>query len=190
MVLSVEDFFNRFPNDKILSQNTGIRSRYGYNPYVGYDNTDGVPYTDFINPQKLDNRLPYMERVVNLSVNGKHKVYTFSSLAVRKAYNDEFEGQNVVVFFKKGTVSVLNQAKISESKDVGTAVIFKPEVDGKTLTFREKNGYFYDKETKSKWDISGRCLEGEYQGQQLQLVPHGQHLAFAWLSFYPDSEIY
>lgn len=190
MVLSVEDFFNRFPNGKILSQNTGIRSRYGYNPYVGYDNTDGVPYTGFINPQKLDNRLPYMERVVNLSVNGKHKVYTFSSLAVRKAYNDEFEGQNVVVFFKKGTVSVLNQAKISESKDVGTAVIFKPEVDGKTLTFREKNGYFYDKETKSKWEISGRCLEGEYQGQQLQLVPHGQHLAFAWLSFYPDSEIY
>lgn len=190
MVLSVEDFFARFPEGKILSQNTGIRSRYGYNPYVGYDKTDGVPYTGFINPQKLNNRLPYMERVVNLSVNGKHKIYTFTSLSYRKAYNDEFLGQKVVIFFKKGTVSVLDQVKISESKDVGTAVIFNPEVNGKLLTFREKNGFFYDKETKSKWDISGICLEGKHKGEQLQIVPHGQHLAFAWLSFYPDSEIY
>lgn len=190
MVLSVEDFFKRFPEGKILSKNTGIRSRYGYNPYVGYDKMDNSPYVGFINPQKLNNRLPHMERVVNFSVNGKHKIYTFTSLAFSKAYHDEFEGHKVVVFYKKGTVSVLDQAKISESKDVGTAVIFKPEVNGEWLTFREKNGYFYDKETKSKWDISGLCLEGKHKGEQLQIAPHGQHLAFAWLSFYPDSEIY
>lgn len=190
MVLSVEDFFSRFPNGKILSQNTGIRSRYGYNPYVGYDKADGSPYPGFINPQKLSNRLPNMERVVNLSVNGKHKIYSFSSLAFRNVYHDEFQGKKVVVFYKKGTVSVLDKGKISESKDVGTAVIFSPIVEGKFLKFTEKKGFFYDKETKSKWDISGRCLEGKYAGSQLEVVPHGHHLAFAWLSFHPNSEIF
>ncbi|MBU2525265.1 MAG: DUF3179 domain-containing protein [Bacteroidetes bacterium] len=190
MVLSVSDFFKRFPEGKILSQQTGISGRYGRNPYVGYDNQDGNPYAGFISTDKLTNKLPNMERVVNLTVDGQHKVYSFSSLQYKKAHHDNFQGKEVVVFYKSGTVSVLDAHKIAESKDVGTAVIFSPFVEDTKLTFREKNGYFYDKQTKSKWDISGLCLEGAYAGKTLEIVPHGNHLAFAWLAFYPDSEVY
>ncbi|MDP2060604.1 MAG: DUF3179 domain-containing protein, partial [Flavobacteriaceae bacterium] len=187
VVLSVSDFFERYPQGKILSkEGSGVNSKsYGQNPYVGYDALNGNPYGGFIKPEKLTRKLPNMERVVGLRINQKQLIYPFTELRKKKVVNDEFEGQKIVVFYKSGTVSVLDTYKISEGKDVGTAVIYKPIVEGQTLTFKEKKGYFYDVQTNSKWDITGKCLSGKHEGKQLEIEPHGIHLAFAWLAFYP-----
>ncbi len=192
VVLSVADFFERYPQGKILSkEGNGVNSKsYGQNPYVGYDALNGNPYGGFIKPEKLTRKLPNMERIVGLRINQKQLIYPFTELKKKKIVNDEFEGQKIVVFFKSGTVSVLDTYKISEGKDVGTAVIYKPIIEGQTLTFKEKKGYFYDVQTNSKWDITGKCLSGKHEGKQLEIEPHGIHLAFAWLAFYPNSEIY
>ena len=51
-------------------------------------------------------------------------------------------------------------------------------------------GIFTDSQTKSKWDITGYCYAGKLEGNQLQIMPHSNHFAFAWLAFNPTSEIY
>ena len=47
-----------------------------------------------------------------------------------------------------------------------------------------------DNETGSIWDITGYCREGKLKGKQLWIIPHSNHFAFAYLAFYPNSEIY
>ncbi|MCK5677786.1 MAG: DUF3179 domain-containing protein, partial [Flavobacteriaceae bacterium] len=34
------------------------------------------------------------------------------------------------------------------------------------------------------------CYDGKLKGKQLQIEPHSNHFAFAWLAFYPETEIY
>ena len=49
---------------------------------------------------------------------------------------------------------------------------------------------FFDKKTKSSWDLTGLCIDGKLKGKQLKIEPYSIHFAFAWLAFNPDSEIY
>lgn len=190
LVISVEEFFQRYPEGQILSPETGIAGGYGQNPYVGYDHPQGLPYESFIDKDKVDKRLPPMERVVDVESQGKRKVYPFSVIAKRGVINDTFNGKHIVVFYKSGTVSVLDEKEISKSRDVGSATLFNAVLDGQRLTFEKKGNVFKDKQTGSAWDITGRSVEGPFKGRQLRMEPHSNHLAFAWLAFYPDSEIY
>lgn len=68
LVISVEDFFGRYPNGKILSPNTGTDSQknYGKNPYENYDNESGKPYERYFDHAKLGYKLPPMERLIDL----------------------------------------------------------------------------------------------------------------------------
>jgi hypothetical protein len=68
--------------------------------------------------------------------------------------------------------------------------LFNAVLEGQKLTFRKKGEHFTDKETGSTWDITGHSLAGPLKGKQLRVERHSNHLAFAWLAFYPDSEIY
>ena len=190
LVISVDEFFQRYPNGQILSPQTGLAGGYGQNPYVGYDNLKGSPYGDFIENDKVDKRLPPMERVVDVESKGKRKIYPFSLIAKKDVINDTFHDKHIVIFYKSGTVSVLDERDISKSRNVGSATLFNAVLDGKKLTFRKKGEQFTDQETGSVWDITGRSIAGPMKGKQLRIEPHSNHLAFAWLAFYPESEIY
>ncbi|MBF8965516.1 DUF3179 domain-containing protein [Pontibacter sp. FD36] len=190
LVISVEEFFQRYPDGQILSPETGIAGGYGQNPYVGYDDPKGLPYESFIDKDKVDRRLPPMERVVDVESKGKRKVYPFSAISRLGVINDTFNGKHIVVFYKSGTVSVLDEKDISKSKNVGTATLFNAVLDGQRLTFQKKGEMFVDQQTGSTWDITGRSVAGPLKGKQLRIEPHSNHLAFAWLAFYPESEIY
>jgi len=193
LVISVEEFFKRYPDGKILSKATGIEGSeeyYGKNFYKNYDKSDGKPYDRFFSPDQIDPRLPAMERIVDIRSAGEFKIYTFSVVAEKGVLNDEFNGKNVVLFYQPGTVSVLDEKEISESKDVGMVTVFNSKLQDKILTFRKENGIILDNETNSKWDIIGRCIEGKLKGKELRIEPHGNHFAFAWLAFHPETEIY
>ena len=193
LIISVEEFFNRYPQGEILSKQTGFDKSekiYGTNPYKGYDNENSKPYEHFFNSDKIDKRFPPMERIVDIENNGKYRVYTFKSIEKKGVINDTFKSKNVVLFHQPGTVSVLDQSDISTSKDIGTISVFNRKLDGKNLTFKKSNTTFKDIQTKSSWDITGFCYEGELKGKQLKIEPHSNHFAFAFLAFYPDTEIY
>ena len=68
LVISVEEFFTRYPDGLILSPKTGTQAekRYGTNPYEYYDSKSAMPNKYFFDYKKLDKRLPPMERVIDI----------------------------------------------------------------------------------------------------------------------------
>lgn len=192
MVISVNDFFERYPKGKILSPKTGTnaQSSYGKNPYVNYDSKDNLPYDMYFDLEKLDSRLLPMERIIDIKGTDGYKIYPFSIIAKKGVINDVYSGKNIVIFYKEGTVSVLDSKDISKSKAIGSATVFSSILEGKHLIFKKKNGVFIDTKTKSVWDITGRCIDGKLKGKILIPEAHSNHFAFAWLTFHPESEIY
>ena len=67
---------------------------------------------------------------------------------------------------------------------------FNSKVNGKVLTFSYVDEFFIDKQTKSKWDNTGTCVDGKLKGKQLKIEIHSNHFAFAWFEFHPNSIIY
>jgi hypothetical protein len=191
-LISVEDFFKRFPEGLILSPRTGTTAegQYGINPYENYDQLDNKPWSHFFDHTKLDTRLQPMDRIIDVKGNKNYKVYPFTIIQKEGVINDRFENKNIVIFYKKGTVSVMDKREIAKSKDIGSATVFSAKLDGRVLSFQKKNGKIIDVETQSTWDITGLCIQGKMKGEKLEPEAHGNHFAFAWLNFYPDSEIY
>ncbi len=193
MIISVEEFFNRYPDGEILSNatnNDNLANRYGSNPYVGYDSDGADPYDRYFPASQVDSRLPAMERVIGIEVNGAYKIYPFSRIAEQGVVMNRFKNLDLLFFHSDLTVSVLDAREVSASKSIGSVTVFNPVVDGQLLSFTKQQGSFTDDQTGSLWDITGLCIEGKLKGRQLSLVHYSNHFAFAWLAFFPNSEIY
>ncbi len=192
LVISVNEFFNRYPDGLILSPKTGTKAeeRYGTNPYEHYDSKSGMPYERFFDHDKLDKRLPAMERVIDIEGKNGYKIYPFSIIKKEGVINDSFDDKSIVIFYQKGTVSVLDNKDISSSRNIGSATVFSAKLGNKLLTFKKESKKFIDTQTNSTWDITGLCIEGPLKGKELTPERHSNHFAFAWLNFYPESVIY
>lgn len=191
MKLSFEDFRTKFSEGVILSTSLGYtrtRTMYGVNPYVDYDNIDNERPRLYMG--KIDSTFPSMGRTVDVKSGDLRKVYSFSEIQKKGVINDISSEKPVLIFHKYGTISVLDKRRIKDSEDIGSAVVFNPEVNGEILTFRKENGKFIDNQTGSKWDITGKCYEGELKGKTLKLRNHGHHFSFAFFAFYPESDVY
>ena len=186
-IISYANFKESYPNGKVLSKKTGYLRSYGKNPYVGYDDINNTP---FLLQNAPDNRLPPMERIINVSLNGINKVYTFSTIEREKVIHDKVGKTDLVIFHLPGTSSALDKASIAGSRDIGAATVFESRLHGKQLSFKRKDGVFVDEQTKSLWNITGKAIKGSLTGKQLNPIIHGNHFAFAWLAFIPDSQIY
>ena len=192
LVISVEEFFDSYPKGKILSTNTQTRAqgRYGYNPYVNYDDPDGKPMESFFDINNLDSRLPAMERIVDIKGEKGYKIYPFTKIAEKGVINDTFERKEIVLFYNDKTISVLDNRIISISRNIGSVTLFSRVLGTDTLSFLKSGNRFIDDQSHSEWNITGKCIKGKLKGKQLKKIVHGNHFAFAWLAFYPDSEIY
>lgn len=68
---------------------------------------------------------------------------------------------------------------------------FLRSLPGRTLTFTLRGDVLMDQETGSTWDpVRGLGLTGPLRGEALRVVPHNPSFDWAWLDFYPTSEIY
>jgi hypothetical protein len=105
--------------------------------------------------------------------------------------NSEIEGVPVVVAFKRGVASALDDVEISSGKNVGTSGTFQRRIAGLTLEFQTAgNGRFRDRQTGSTWDISGRAVSGELEGRELRPVRHDDQFWFAIAAFFPEVEVF
>lgn len=187
-LVSLGEFFASYPEGLVLSTETGHQRDYGTNPYIGYDDPGNKQPRLF--QEEVDTRLPAMERVINIHINGKYKIYPLSVVSDKQVINDSFQGEPIVLFYSEKTVSVLDDNNIASSRNVGSVTAFDPRIDNKTLIFRKGRNGFEDTDTGSAWNITGMCTEGQLKGRKLRTLQHGNHFAFAWLAFYPGSEIY
>ncbi len=185
-LVSFADFKAAFPDAQILSQDTGFNRPYGQNPYRGYD-TDQRP---FLFQDIPDPRLQAVDRVVAVTIGDEAKAYPYKVLAEENVVEDTVGGQDVVVFWKAGTTSALDAGSIADSRDVGAATVFDPNLNGQKLTFAWDGTNFVDDQTGSQWNIFGESTGGEFAGQQLTPVQSVNQFWFAWAAFRPDTKIY
>lgn len=184
-IASFGDFRSTHPDAPVLSRETGYPDyhwRYGNNPYSGYDDISRSPFLFF---EEVDGRLPAMERVVTVSLNGEDAAYPFNVLAEQKVVEDTVGGEPIVVFHQPGAVSPFS------ATDIGAAGVFAPTLDGKTLKFSVNDkGEIRDTETQSKWNVLGRAVAGPLAGKQLQSIINGNHFWFAWAVFKPETRVF
>ena len=188
MLISLEDYSTTYPDGKILSTETGHFRQYGTNPYTQYDSPENTQPRFF--KEDIDERLPAMERIINVHIGGDYKVYPLSIVQQKKVINDRFNDKLLVLFFEEKTVSVLDEAQIAESKQIGSVTVFRATIDNQPLTFTRTDNGFRDDQTNSIWSITGKCIDGKFKGRELWPINHGNHFAFAWFAFHPESEIY
>lgn len=187
-IVSFEQFAGAYPDAEVLSRDTGFHRSYGKNPYRGYDDINNIP---FLMKDPADPRLPAMERVLNVTVGERHRIYPFSEFNHEPVINDTISGIPVVVLSMEDTASALDGGTIATSRIIPSATVYRRQLNERTLTFEQReDGLFYDLETGSQWNLFGQAVKGELLGEELNTVESGQHFAFAWLAFYPDSEIY
>ncbi len=186
-IISFEQFRSAYKDGLVLSRKTGYQRPYGQNPYIGYDDIYNTPshYSG-----KSDGRLRPMEKVVTVSVSGLDKAYPHSITWELGVINDKIANTPLVVFHDEGAVSALDDAYIDSSRQVGSTGVFERRFEGRLLTFAYRDGVFYDEQTESTWDITGRATSGLLKGKQLKRIVHGDYFAFAWLVFKPQTRIY
>lgn len=181
-------FKQAHPEARVLSRETGYDRKYGENPYVRYDQRES-PISAFFGGRR-DDRLPAMERVVALEAADGAVAYPFSSLAKKRAVNDELDGEPIVVLWAPGAASALDAPRIERGRDVGSSGVFRRRVNGRALTFEPAgDGRFRDRQTGTTWNILGQALEGPLVGTQLETVQHGNHFWFAWSVFKPETAL-
>jgi hypothetical protein len=189
-IVSLDTFAAMWPDGDVLSRDTGHQRAYGHNPYPGYDRADEHP---FLYEGTLDGRIAPKERVVTVGEGAGAIAFAWSDLARVGVATETVGGLPIVVLWVPGTVSALDEALIDESADVGSTGVFRPEMDGDPLTFERPTGTdgpIVDRETRSTWTVTGRSIEGQLAGSQLEPVPHGNHFWFAWAAFSPETRIW
>jgi hypothetical protein len=192
-IVSWGDWRAAHPSGRVLSQDTGFDRAYGQNPYQGYDS----PGNDdpFLFAGDPDPRLDATAHVLGVDASGRQVAFPYEELARHavdgfSAVQTRLGGQDVVVFWKQGTASALDQPKIAASRDVGSATAYEPRSGDLLLHFDAAPGGFVDQETHSRWDLFGRAVQGPLEGAQLRALPAVDHFWFSWAAFFPDTEIY
>jgi len=84
----------------------------------------------------------------------------------------------------------MDERTIHRSRDDGATGVFSRVLNGELLEFEYTDGEIRDKKTGSMWNISGRAISGPLTGEQLKTMIYGDYFAFAWLVFYPDTNMY
>ncbi len=192
LIISVKDYFDRYPNGKILSPEgiSIIDKKSGHHLFHHLNHDNNNMDTTYFLPEKVDPRLPPLERVLDIHVADHIMIYPFSIIAKKEVINEIFDKMPFVIFYHKDMVSVLDEDDFAKSKKIGSATAFRSDLDGVNYTFHKKGNYFIDNQTGSVWDITGYCREGTLKDKQLMFLPHSNHFAFAYLAFFPEAEIY
>jgi hypothetical protein len=190
-LLSFGEWRSQYPDGLVLSRDTGHTRPYGENPYEYYD-TKERPYQSFFRGP-ISPKLPPMARVVGVRLGEKAVAYAYDRIAgtaTRGVVHDTVSDQELVVLWSTGTASALDQPRISNGRDVGASGVFVPIVGGRMLTFEAEDGAFVDRETGSRWTLSGRAVSGPLTGDRLEPVPHLDTFWFAWWGHHPETNVF
>jgi hypothetical protein len=189
-LLSWADWRSAHPDGLVLSPRTGHVRRYGSNPYVGYEDEERPP----LFTGEPDPRLRSTEHVIGIA-GAETIAFPYSELERLSedgvaAVNRTIAGEPIAVFWKAGTVSALDAARIPMSADVGAAAAYVPRLDGRRLTFVVRNGEIVGDQTSSTWNIAGEAIAGPLEGRRLEVAIALDGFWFTWAAFHPETEIF
>ncbi|MCK5645825.1 MAG: DUF3179 domain-containing protein [Anaerolineales bacterium] len=177
------EFKTAHPDAEVLSRDTGHQRSYVENPYPGYDDVNSSPRFPGLDD---DDRLPAMERIAAVVIDGRAKAYPFSALEINQVANDTINGAPIVVFWKEGTQTTFGNLPTG----VGSSGVFSRELEDQVLTFTPADNGYEDLETGSLWNILGQAVRGPLLGSSLTPIVSTEHFWFAWSVFLPDTEVW
>jgi hypothetical protein len=189
-ILAWEEFTAIYPQALVLSRETSHVREYGFSPFAGLDGTDRLTgVLRALVEGEPNDRLAPLERVVAMELGGVSVAYPFESLSEVRVINDVVDGVPIVVFWKEGARSALDDAELSNSRNVGSTAAFRREVEGQLLTFEWTTGAFRDLETGSAWDLAGRAVSGPLASLELVPLVSAEPFWFVWAAFQPETEV-
>ncbi|WP_372593535.1 DUF3179 domain-containing protein [Actinotalea sp.] len=192
------DWLAAAPEGWVLSRETGAQRPYGTNPYVGYDDIDN---TDTFLDEAVDTQFAAKLRVVVFPGAADPVAVLAGDLAALGVAEILVDGSPVILFSAPGLASALDVADVADGAPVTATGAFRPEVDGRVLTFTTLIGgepgvgpaagaaVARDEQTGSDWDLLGRAVDGPLAGARLTAVPHVNTFWFAQAAFRPDTEV-
>ena len=186
-VMSYGDFKENEPGGRVLSLDTGYDLPYGRNRMSDYDTSGPIGR---IFRWDVDQRLPAKERVMVIEHADDMVAVPYTALSEQKVITTDVGGQETVILWGPGTASVYSE-RMADGVDVGAAVAYSPNVDGRRLRFRptDVDGRFEDRETRSIWTLAGKAIEGPLAGHTLQGAEHGVHFWFVWAAYRPETRV-
>jgi len=188
-LLAWDEFAATYPDGQVLDrERTGFERRYGANPYVGYDDPETQP---FLFVGDVDARALAKRRVVGIVRDDAARAYALSAISgdVAKATNIEVGGDRLVILWKAGQSTALEDIEVAGGRDVGSVGVFLAEAEGTPVTLSAAAGSFVDDETGSTWTVTGKAVAGPLEGTQLERVPHLDTFWFAWATYRPGTEL-
>jgi hypothetical protein len=157
------------PESNTVSGRTATRN-YDVPPYLGYAYTERIG----IGGEYDDDRLHPKAQVVGVAADGVAKAYPLERVVRQGVVNDRVGDHPVVV----------------TAVDDETLVAYDRRVGGRVRRFGRSGGELLAAGTR--WDaLSGAGLRGRYADVPLESVTDvSQLFFFAWLSFYPETQVY
>jgi hypothetical protein len=115
------------------------------------------------------------ELLLGLEGRNRAAAWTFHFLKDHAPVNGHLGGWPVLVTYDPKT---------------GEARAFRRKVDGQELTFFDKQGRLFDRQTASLWDpLKGRAEEGPLRGKTLDLLPTVTSSCQPWQELHPGGTI-
>ena len=132
---------------------------------------------------QADDRLPPHALVLGLSSDDEApRAYAYDTLRQAKGVANDTRGDTpIVVLYDAGTKTATAHTRTTHG------------ANPRTLTFaRDRQSRFFDRETESIWNLSGRAVSGPLQGQQLAALSATttQSEWYAWIAFHPTTTVW
>ncbi len=168
---------SRYPSASVLSMNTGFLRIYGSDPYGSYQEK-GTYYDSggpFFPVMTTDNRLEAKEVIVGIRLNRSALAVVKEKIVEKKVVNLMIGNHPIVALY---------------DHSLGIVSVHSRQLGKKVLNFDIRDGRITDMETHSEWNVSGESINGKLKGIELEPVYSFDVMWFAWVSFYPKTEIY
>ncbi|BBM70687.1 hypothetical protein RmaAA213_25330 [Rhodothermus marinus] len=187
MLIDWRTFKQQYPQGRVLSRQTGYRRPCGRNPYPGYERLDRPP---LLLHKLEDDRLLPMQKVVGVVYQEQARAYPLALLRRHRVVMDTLGAVPLVVFWQDGTAAALDGRRMAEGRKEGSVGVFLRQINGRILTFEARSEGFYDRETGSRWTITGQAVAGPLRGRRLTPLVHHTVFWFVWAVFQPEGSLY
>ncbi|MEW5774620.1 MAG: DUF3179 domain-containing protein [Thermodesulfobacteriota bacterium] len=169
--------FAAFPQARVLSRQTGFKRDYGRDPYGSYQKPGtyydtGGSYFPLTN---VNLSLPAKARILGVRSEKATVAIVLDAVREARAANVPFGLTPLAAFW---------------DPDLETARVYSAALDGDTLHFTVQGAAILDQETRSTWDVRGRCTEGRLRGRSLAPVIAVPSMWFAWTAFFPRTMVF
>ena len=185
--VAFSSFAQNYPSGKVLAGDENFPDQtYSVNPYLNYAQSA----SPMMSRGDYDPRLPAMELIIGMDLEGSAIAYAFSVLQRHSVINDHFNDQHLVVFWQPGAANILDGFSIAQSRDIGQAAIFDRFVNGRELHFYVEANRIFDEETDSEWNIFGEAIDGSLEGSRLEPFVSFSQFWFSWSLDHPETAVY